>query len=222
MSWLRRPDALVLGLIGLALVALALPRAIREVALLPHRVVVDGLSANTPLDPRAVNELGSTVLAVHDLAPSSRLDMLAALIARRGFESDSALASLRSAARLAPGSSDIWTRLALGLPPGQEAAHALRLSALTSAFEYDSTPRRVDLGLRLWSHMDDGDKQAFGRLVWALWRWETGRLAMVAARRGGYEQIAPYFSNAPRDWDHFTRSYAIHRLSPEEPYMHGP
>lgn len=217
-----RPDAILLALIGALLLGLALPRALGEALLLPHQATLTGLAENISLPTQDVAELSDVLGLASSLAPSARMEKLAEQIARRQFRPQSAVQALERAARLAPGAAPTWTRLALNLPPGLQAAHALRLSALTNAFDYDATPRRVDLGLRLWPYMDDGDKLAFGRLVLALWQWENGRLAMVAARRQGYDQIAPYLAHSPKDWEIFTRSYAIHRMTPQTPYLHGP
>ncbi|BAE50255.1 hypothetical protein amb1451 [Paramagnetospirillum magneticum AMB-1] len=219
----RRPDAVLVGFLGLILMGLVGPAALRELALLPHHATMQALAEGGAMPVDRVAELGAAVAWAETFSTSDRLERLSARINKRRFDRPAEVEALRRAARLAPGDSVNWMRLALDLPPGPDAARALRLSALTNALEYDATPRRVDLGLRLWPYMDDGDKQAFGRLVLALWRWQTGRLAMVAARRGGYDQIAPYLKAVSQeDWEHFTRSYAIHRLNPEEPYLHGP
>ncbi|MFN3076310.1 MAG: hypothetical protein ABT940_05425 [Alphaproteobacteria bacterium] len=218
----RRFDAMFLIVLGGLLLAGAMPVAVREMALLPHHATQEGLGIGAPLPTEAVSNLARTLSRVAWLGDSERFERLSALVARRRFDREGEIAALRRLARLAPGDSTNWMNLALELPPGVEAARALRLSALTNAFEFEATPRRVDLGLRLWPYLDAEDKRAFGRLVLALWQWETGRLAMVAARRQGYDQIAPYLAHSPEDWEHFTRGYAIHRLNPEEPYLHGP
>lgn len=218
----RWPDGLAVALLAAALLAFAVPRAIVEIALLPHHATIEGMEDQAPLSVDQVARLKQSLLQWGSVAPSPRVESLIARTALRRFETQDAHEALLRSARLGPGNSATWTRLAFILPPGTKSAHALRLSALTSAFEYDATPRRVDLGIRLWPFMDTDDKQAFGRLVHALWQWETGRLAMIAARREGYDQIAPYLVDSPQDWEHFTRSYAIHRLRPEEPYLHGP
>lgn len=205
-------DSLVLALLGGLLMALALPRSLVGLSLLPHGDTIESIETRQALDSEQLNQLADSLAAGQDWAPSAARQSLAAAVALRRFDQAEAVAAFRRAVRLAPGASDSWMMLADLLPPGPEAAHALRLSALTNAFDYTRTPRRVDRGLRLWPFLDAQDKQAYGRLVHALWQWETGRLAMIAAQRNGYDQIAPYFADQPEEWDHFTRSYAIYHL----------
>ena len=221
-SRFHRPDAIILGFLGVLLLVLATPAAVREILLLCHWSTVEGIREGRPLTIDALKNLDGTMKGEHFFPASYRWENLAARLAARRFDRNAEVAALQRAIRLGPGDSMAWMRLAQNLPAGPDAAHALRLSALTNAFEFDATPRRVDLGLRLWSCMDTDDRQAFGRLVLALWRWERGRLAMVAARRNGYDQIAPYLASTPDQQAVFIRSYAIHRLHPEEPYVYGP
>lgn len=221
-SRIRRPDAVALIVLGGLLVALALPVAVREMLLLRHWSTFDRIDRRLPLTIDALREADQALAEVRDFPPSERVNQWAARVARRRFDPVTEAAALQHALYWAPGDAMLWMRLAQVLPPGVPAAHALRLSALTNAFEFEATPTRVDLGLRLWPHMDQGDRDAFGRLVGALWRWETGRLAMVAAQRRGYDQIAAYFPAHSRDWDNFTASYQYYRLHPQQPYLYGP
>lgn len=216
-----RTEVWCLAVLAVLLIALAAPLALREAMLLPHGATVQGLTEGKPLPTEDVEGLKQTLRRLSVLPPSARGDLLAARVARRQFDTVAMTASLKAAATLAPGHGPIWTGLAYALPPGTEAARALRLSALTSLFEFDATPRRVDLGLRLWPYMNTEDRDAFGRLVLALWDWQPGRLAMIAARYDAYDQVAPYLQAARPDWTILPGSYAIHRLTPQVPYPYA-
>lgn len=217
-----RAEGWFLAGFAVLLIVLAAPLALRDVLLLPHAPVIQGLAEGTPLASDKVQDLSRTLRQLSVLPASDRLELLAARVARRQSDPAAMTHSLKAAARLAPGHSPVWMWLAQTLPVGPEAARALRLSALTGTFEFDATPRRVDLGLRLWPFMDAGDRDAFGRLVLALWDWEPGRLAMIAARYDAYDQVAPYIKAARSDWTILPGSYAIHRLNPQTPYPYDP
>lgn len=212
--------AVAMGLAGVVAVAVALPLLAGQAFLADQWTRVEAVRAGQAIRLDDLLGLEHALGRLRLLPETARSERLAADVAARRFDRPAELAAWRRVLRHQPGVALGWMRLAQLSPAGPMAAHALRLSALTNAFEFDMTPRRVDLGLRLWPAMDDEDRQAFGRLVRALWRWEPGRLAMVAARYGAFDQIVPYL-DGPEAVAYFRRSYAVHRANPVTPYPYG-
>lgn len=198
-EWRGAATPLVSVVLGLALLVMAGPRVIDEMALLKPSAVLGTAEAGPgPGGPR----IAATALAVEAAADgpvaaranrvAGQLHMAAAVrlggtdtVAGRA---EFARAADRFAAALAeaPGDRFGWWWLVTAQWNSARhlaAARAWRLAALTGLFDPLLMFARVEGGILLWPYMDAPARAAFAEQLAVHWRWGPDGLAEVLHRR---------------------------------------
>jgi len=185
--------------LGLVLVALALPQAIVESALTVARPAIRAVEggvrpgvSETVADAVGLAAAGDRSAEAWSLA--GRLDVATAVYGG-GVEGPARSAAFAAAGgkfahalARSPMDTRDWLRYTHALlASGQfiEAARAWRLSVLTGAFDPDLMFARERVGLSLWRYMDLPTRDAFGQQLLVHWRWGPGGLAEHLASHGG-------------------------------------
>lgn len=103
---------------------------------------------------------------------------------RKALYAEAALATERSLG-VSPAQPQTWLRLALLRERQQDltgGVAALRLSILAGGFAPNIMTTRLALGLRLWPHLPEGDRQLVERQIRLTWAYRPNKVLDLAAR----------------------------------------
>ncbi len=154
---------------GVALLALALPRLGAAIAELPGRPVLEALEAGHPVDAAALHRLAAAAERSFAIVPSG--DAKRAEAAARVRLGDGAAVLVEGLA-LSPADPYGWLRLAHVTGD----ARALVLSLRTGPWERELAHDRVAVAARLLPALDDATRAAVqAQMVW-LWDLDAPRL----------------------------------------------
>lgn len=163
---MRSPEAVIVGVL---LLALALPRLGAAVAELPGRPVLEALEAGRPVDNAALHRLAAAAERSFALVPAG--DAKRAEAAARVRLGDGATA-LAEGLALSPADPYGWLRLAHVTGDSR----ALALSLRTGPWERELAHDRVAVAARLLPALDHATRQAiYAQVVW-LWDLDAPRL----------------------------------------------
>ncbi|HEY0835746.1 MAG TPA: hypothetical protein VGE72_17720 [Azospirillum sp.] len=194
-SW--RVASVLSAVLGVALLALALPRLEAEFSVLLARQPVLAAEAGTPVAPdllansaRRLEDAAGRGLSVtaHDDAGRARimLALYAGPATPQGqAELTAAAAVLRNGLAHAPAAPYVWNRLIYAeYARGRlrEAAAVWRMASVTGPFDPELMARRIETGFVLWPYMDTAARDAFSRQLETHWRWNAGGLADLVDR----------------------------------------
>lgn len=185
--------------LGLALLAVAVPRLVAEAALTVAHPVIRAIEAGAQPDlsedlAAAVDLAAAGDLSARAWSLAGRADLAAARRAQAAGGAGSPAAFAAAGEKFAhalartPMDTRDWLRYTLALhASGQfvEAARAWRLSVLTGAFDPELMFLRIRVGLWVWRYMDLPARDAFAQQLLVHWRWGPGGLAELLVRNGG-------------------------------------
>ncbi len=200
-------------LAGLALLYLAVPRAVAGFIMLPGNQVLNDIQDGGAIDEQALVALVESRRRAAGWIDSGRLwsDLAVAqfMLAETGVPSDNtdldhiqqASESLEIALALAPANPHAWTRRAyaelLLNGPSEAAASALVMAMLTARYEPDLLFVRLELGLVLWPRFAVEDRELVLDQIRFAWRKSPERLLDLAAGTGRTAIVLGAFAGAP-------------------------
>lgn len=200
-------------LASLALLYLAVPRAVAGFIMLPGNQVLNDIQKGGAIDEQALVALVESRRRAAGWIDSGRLwsDVAVAqfMLAETGVPSDDtdldriqqASESLEIALALAPANPHAWTRRAyaelLLNGPSEAAASALVMAMLTARYEPDLLFVRLELGLVLWPRFAVEDRELVLDQIRFAWRKSPERLLNLAAGTGRIAIVLGAFADAP-------------------------
>lgn len=200
-------------LASLALLYLAVPRAVAGFIMLPGNQVLNDIQEGGAIDEQALVALVESRRRAAGWIDSGRLwsDLAVAqfMLAETGVPSDDtdldriqqASESLEIALALAPANPHAWTRRAyaelLLNGPSEAAASALVMAMLTARYEPDLLFVRLELGLVLWQQFAVEDRELVLDQIRFAWRKSPERLLNLAAGTGRTAIVLGAFAGAP-------------------------
>jgi hypothetical protein len=219
----RWASAMLALLVGIALLALGLPRLEAALIVLPATPALEALSAGRSVDRRTLEAAARAhERALSFAADTANAEALGRLrLAEVSLQDPAApadrealnrsIAALRQSLALAPASPYRWLDLAFaeGLAAGIGPAvlPALRMSVATGPYTRGLLMRRLGLGLRVWTSLDPTTRGVLEADIRALGRDNPYMLAVFAKQQYAAATIRRALGDDPASLRRFDEIY---------------
>lgn len=228
-DWRRaapRGTAGFLAVIGVVLIALAVPRLVSGITLAPHGETVARLGTleRLPMPPQpalyaAAESRRMALMAVKSGKSYAELGALQIAQARvAGFGSraggvllDHAIGTLRASLALSPAQPYVWTQLALAVyarePANENLPRLIRFATEMAPYEPRLVVRRADLGLAAWDRLDDPTRGLIAAQIRLAASHAPLALADAARRSGRFNTVRAVVDDNPALLRNFLSAY---------------
>jgi hypothetical protein len=220
----RLATSLLSAALGLALLGLALPRLIDEMALLRPAAVIAAGEAGVAVSDAGIAVAAQAAETATQGPVAARANRIAgqlhlAAAARRGgidtiagrAEFGRAAERLTAALAVSPGDRYAWWWLVAARWNSAQhlaAARAWPVAALSGLFDPSLMFARIAGGVPLWPYMDAAGRDAFAAQLAVHWQWGPGGLAELLKRRQAEAIVRQALAGRPDIADDLARRMA--------------